>query len=73
MKIFSKENLPMGKWNTYQKKRDTLAIRMNGPFQTKTLEGTLTCDDGYLALDSDNNPYPIAKKEFNKIYSIVRD
>ena len=73
MKTYSQENLPMGKWNTYRVSCLTLAIKMNGPFQTKTLDGTITCDDGYLVLDSDRNPYPIAKKEFNKIYSIVRN
>jgi len=71
MKVYSKEDLPMGKWNTYSKKRNTLAIRIKGPFQVRTPEGPITCNDGYLALDSSNSPYPISKKEFGKIYSLV--
>jgi len=39
-----------------------------GPFEVETREGTLTCEDGWLAIDSDGYPYPIAADEFNKIY-----
>lgn len=59
-------------WGLYQKKRLTQAIRIERPFQVETRRGPLTCPDGYLALDSDGWPYPIAKDEFEKIYSKVQ-
>ena len=58
-------------WRSYRKKRFTHATRIKGPFTVKTREGTLTCKDGYLALDSEDYPYPIAKEEFEKIYELA--
>lgn len=76
MKTYSKKNLPEhmedgnGAWEFYRKKIHTQAIRINGPFKVKTLEGELSCLDGYLALDASGNPYPIDAKEFKKLYEI---
>lgn len=39
----------------------TKMVRMNGPFRVQTREGTMECLDGYLAVDSNGDPYPIAK------------
>ena len=58
-------------WKAYKKKRLTTAIRISGPFEVLTREGVLTCPDGYLALDSQDWPYPIAKDEFETIYEEV--
>lgn len=46
------------------------AIRIAGPFVTVTREGPLTCDDGWLAIDSEGWPYPIANEEMKKIYDV---
>ena len=63
---------PMGcNWTRYRKRHLTQALRMNGPFTVETREGTLTCPDGYLALDSQGWPYPIAADEFDAIYEAV--
>lgn len=57
----------------YRKKVSTLAARMDGPFEVKTTEGTLRCEDGWLAFDSRGYPYPIAADEFAQIYQEVPD
>jgi hypothetical protein len=64
---------PMGNtsWPLYRKKVMTRALRMDGPFTVETREGTLTCPDGYLAIDSSGWPYPIAADEFEAIYERV--
>ena len=68
MELFSKWKLPSGKWGFYKKRALTQAMRIKGPFQVTTREGILTCDNGYIALDSEGYPYPIAKDEFERIY-----
>jgi hypothetical protein len=60
--IYKKGNLPFGQWIRCMKKQATLMIRMDGPFTVETREGTLTCSDGWLAIDSDGYPYPILNK-----------
>jgi hypothetical protein len=55
----------------YAKIRALEAKRIAGPFSCETREGTLVCQDGYLAIDSSGWPYPIAKDEFEKIYLAV--
>lgn len=58
----------VGEWPEWKKKVTTRAIRVGGPFTVKTREGTLTCPDGYLAMDAHGWPYPIAANEFEAIY-----
>ena len=70
--IIRKGNFDSSKWKTYRKKVLTKATRMNKPFIVETLEGLLKCEDGYLAEDSNGYPYPIDKKEFDKIYVEVK-
>lgn len=62
---------PPEQFKTYRKKTLTKATRIDGPFAVETLEGTMTCPDGFLAIDSYGNPYPIAKQEFENIYEEV--
>jgi hypothetical protein len=52
----------------YRKKVLTPAVRVDGPFTVETRNGTLTCEDGYLAVDAHGWPYPIDKDEFERIY-----
>lgn len=61
----------MDRWPRYQKKVATSAMRVDGPFQVDTSEGTLTCKDGYLCIDARGYPYPVAKDEFDLIYERV--
>lgn len=67
---FSVEVLPGDPkyWPTYRKKVLTHAIRITGPFVVLTSEGTMSCADGYLAVDARGYPYPIAAAEFELIY-----
>jgi hypothetical protein len=55
-------------WPEYRKKVSTRAMRIDGPFTVETSEGTLRCEDGYLAIDARGYPYPIALDEFALIY-----
>lgn len=68
MTHYNINNLPPSGWISYRKKVWTQAMRINGPFSVETREGTSTCPDGYLAIDSGGWPYPIAKEEFENIY-----
>jgi hypothetical protein len=75
MKCYKRDNLDKVEpyFEEYRKKVLTKAARIKGPFQTLTREGTLECQDGYLAVDSEGWPYPIAKSEFEAIYEKVED
>jgi hypothetical protein len=55
----------------YKKQGLTEAMRMSGPFRVETSEGPVTCEDGWLAIDSRGHPYPIADEEFVQIYEPV--
>jgi len=69
MKKFTKKNLgDYSRWPKYRKQHLIQATRVIGPFEVETREGTLTCNDGWLAIDSDGHPYPVAAEEFDKIY-----
>ena len=68
--MYTKDNLPTG-FQHYRKTALCSAVRIDGEFETKTLEGALTCKDGYLAIDIDGNPYPIDIAIFEKIYELV--
>ncbi len=57
---YSKQYLPRGEWRRYVKKSDTKMLRIDGPFEVETPHGTVTCTDGYLAIDASGVPYPIA-------------
>jgi hypothetical protein len=46
----------------------TRAVRIDGRFEVVTREGTLGCEDGWLALDLNGDPYPIAADVFSSIY-----
>ncbi len=75
--IYNKENVKKlitdDMWKSYKKKVTTKAIRCRGKFIVETSEGTMTCEDGYLAMDARGYPYPIATKEFKLIYDEVKE
>lgn len=60
----------MKDWKLYRKHAVTRARRMDGPFEVQTSEGLLTCKDGYLCVDARGYPYPVAKDEFDLIYTL---
>jgi hypothetical protein len=71
MQRFSREDTPGLRklmYGLYNKRRITPAARIEGTFTVVTREGVLSCNDGYLALDTEGYPYPIARPEFEKIY-----
>lgn len=74
MQVFSTAYLPgdPSTWPEYRKKVTTRAVRIPGTFAVETSEGTLTCADGYLAMDARGYPYPIAVDEFDLIYEEVQ-
>lgn len=55
-------------WREFNKRVTTKAMRIAGPFTVDTREGTLPCEDGWLAIDAHGWPYPIAADEFDAIY-----
>jgi len=72
MMTFTKENLHlMEGFKNYRKRINTRAVRMPRPFRTETQHGTVTCADGYLAIDDDGYPYPIEKKVFESSYEEI--
>ncbi|HEY1179791.1 MAG TPA: hypothetical protein VGF17_26855, partial [Phytomonospora sp.] len=42
---------------------------MDGPFTVQTREGVLASEGGWLAIDSDGYPYPIAEDEMSAVYA----
>lgn len=60
-----------GHFRLYRKASLTQATRIEGPFTVRTQEGWLTCQDGWLALDSRGWPYPIDVVEFDRIYEVA--
>ena len=69
--LMSDDVYSLGEWKLYKKKTRTQACRIDGPFEVKTTEGIMKCEDGYLAIDARGYPYPIAKDEFDLIYEEV--
>ena len=57
---YTRDNLPESGWISYIKRVPTEMIRIEGPFDVQTREGLMHCENGYLALDADGYPYPIA-------------
>ena len=72
--VFTQENVgPLhGQFKICRKKTFTSIMRVNGPFVCLTREGLIDCEDGYLAIDADGFPYPIAKGIFDKTYEEVK-
>lgn len=66
------ENLEL-EYSIYRKVALTKAVRIDGPFAVESREGTLVCEDGYLAIDAHGHPYPIARDEFEAIYESTGD
>lgn len=62
------DNLPDGEWQSFRKTQPIRAMRMDGPFSVQTREGVVKSDGGWLALDSDDQPYPIAEDEMEAVY-----
>jgi hypothetical protein len=65
---FDLDHLPGEGWTIWRKTALTRAIRISGAFAVDTPEGVMVCEDGWLALDSRGNPYPIDAAEFAAIY-----
>lgn len=70
--LFGKDNLPADgdpdngghRWQEFQKVETTKAMRIEGPFRVITIHGgdPQVCEDGYLAVDNQGHPYPIARE-----------
>jgi hypothetical protein len=68
---YTRDELPDGAWCEYRKVSTTKMIRLPGRFKVQTREGVITCEDGFLAMDSGGWPYPIAADEHDRIYEPV--
>ncbi len=71
--LFAKETLPIEHvdWRLFRRKTDTKMVRVAGPFEVETTEGVMKCEDGWLALDSRGELYPIAAEEQAAIYDEI--
>jgi len=75
MQKFTRDNVPTSRLRWYERKViGTLMMRVNGPFSVETREGELVCEDGWLAVYMNGDPYPIAddvqKKTFHPIHPL---
>lgn len=66
--LFTAQHLPATGFKEYTKRFTTRAIRIEGAFAVETSEGRLSCENGYLALDVNGNPYPIDANVFDQTY-----
>lgn len=67
--VWSRSQLPQGDYRAYRKTYRPDVIRMIGTFSCVTGEGNVvTCEDGWLAIDSQGHPYPIGAAEFESTY-----
>jgi hypothetical protein len=68
--VFNTDNLPDGDgWEEFRKTAITHMTRIDGPFNVETIhQGVVTCEDGWLAIDAQGYPYPIAAEEQALIY-----
>jgi hypothetical protein len=57
----------------WRKRKLTAAVRIVGPFSVMTRDGELTCEDGYLAVDSSGWPFPINRDEFESLYEAAEE
>ena len=73
MKQYTKDNSRelLAKARLYRKKQFTFAVKIPGPFSVETLEGTMWCENGWLAWDVEGNVYPIDAVVFEKSYEKV--
>lgn len=69
---YSRERLPHLPWKNFRKKGLTSAVRIHRPFTVETREGVMSCPDGWLALDVNGDPYPIADDVMQRIYEEVK-
>lgn len=59
-------------WGEYRKQEVTRAVQMPVSFAVETAEGRMTAEAGdYLALDVNDDPYPIAQDVFEATYEGV--
>lgn len=71
--FYHRGEMPSGAFGEFRKVAFTKAIRIFGPFTVQTREGILSCEDGWLAIDANGWPYPIADDEFRLIYEPTDD
>jgi hypothetical protein len=72
--IYSKDNLPKNGWKEYYACNPLQMKRMIGPFKVRLKHGAIiTCQDGFIAVDLEGNPFPISIKEFISNPGEVRD
>jgi len=64
----SKDDLPKFHWSYWRKPGLTMMTRIGVPFEVPTSEGDMRCEDGWLAIDSEGNIYPISDKVQQSIY-----
>lgn len=55
-------------WKEMRKKTTTKMVEVIEPFDVVTKEGTMHCEDGFLALDAAGDPYPIAREIVEETY-----
>jgi hypothetical protein len=58
-------------WPLATKRTLTRCARIEGPFTVVTPHGEVVCEDGWLAVDSNGDPYPIAADVFEASFALV--
>jgi hypothetical protein len=78
-RLFTRENLNEQSQDQspgflpFRKKTVTWMMRVTTPFKVVTHEGVVECDDGYVAVDEEGWPYPIALSVHGKSYEPAED
>ncbi len=72
--VYTSDCLPENNWGRYRKNGVTRMARIDGPFAARTLDGNIAfCDDGWLAVDRQGHPYPVADAAHTGVYERVLD
>lgn len=74
MRNFTKDSLRHFEglaWQEFAPKNTIKALRVDGPFQVENSEGTFNCEDGWLVVNSNGEPYPISAQEFEILYDEI--
>jgi hypothetical protein len=71
---FTADNLEFHEliFREFRKIGTTKVAKIGVPFEVETSEGLMRCESGWLAIDSEGNPYPIADDVFEKTYEEIR-
>lgn len=68
---YTRDCLPDDGWEEFSRSNTTKMVRIDGPFTITTKGEEVRCEDGWLALDSDGDPYPVDAQVHRTSYTQV--